>query len=536
MRIIRFITIVYFFVFCIGGQGAISAQDLTDEEILKLLEEQEIEMEPFMDAEKPKPIKSSWKEKEGEIVIDVLELKGMDILDVLKLISQKSGLNIVASNDVRGKITIYLKDVNVWDALKIILETNNLAYEKIGNLIKVIPDKDYEAIYGKKFNDKTQVKIIRLMYADVAEITPLLEDMKGSIGKLIFDKKSNTIVLMDSPGNLRDMENFIAAADKPVATKIFNLNYAKAEDLQKEIQGLLTEKTGSININTRTNKIVISDTPVKLEKISRVISAFDERHKEVLIQAKIIQVILSDQFEMGVDLQYLATTAGLHSLGADSDFSVLSSTDKYGKISVGTLSADDYIGFIEALNTIGTTNTLSSPHITALNNEEAKIMVGSTQPYVTTTTTTPASGPTVTAEEISFIDVGVKLFVTPTIASDGFITMKIRPEISAINSYLTTAENNTIPIVDTTESETTVMVKDGSTLIIAGLMKDENIKTVKKIPILGDIPLLKVLFRSKDDLVRKTETIVFLTPHIISGEADSYKVTEMPEFFKKKGH
>ncbi len=499
MKTIRFITVVLFFVFCIAGRGMISAQE-----------------DPF--------------------VIDALELKGMDILDVLKLISQKSGLNIVASNDVRGKITIYLKDVSVWDALKIILETNNLAYEKIGNLIKVIPEKDYEMIYGKRFSDKTQVRIIPLTYSNASELTILLENMRSSIGKIIFDEKSNTIVLIDGPSNLNNMEDFIKATDKPVSTKIFSLNYAKAEDLEKEIKGLLTERTGTVNINSRTNKIVISDTPVKLERIEEVISAFDERHKEVLIQAKIIQVILSDQFEMGVDLQYLATNAGSHSLGADFDFSVLSATDKYGQISVGTLASDDYEGFIEILNTIGTTNTLSSPHITALNNEEAKIMVGTTQPYVTTTTTTPASGPSTTAEAISFIDVGVKLFVTPTIGTDDFVTMRIRPEISAINTYLTTSENNEIPIVDTTESETTVMVKDGTTIIIAGLIKDENIETIKKVPILGDIPLLNLIFRSKDDLVRKTETIVFLTPHIISGEAESRLVTDMPEFFKKKGY
>jgi len=500
MKIIRFITVIMFFIFCIGARAVISSP------------------------EDPAPI------------IDALELKGMDILDVLKLISQKSGLNIVASNDVRGKVTIYLKEVNVWDALKIILETNNLAYEKMGNVIKVIPEKDYEMIYGKRFNDKTKVKIIPIVHANANELTLLLQDMRSSIGRIIFDEKSNTVVLIDTPENINDMENFITATDKPVITEIFELNYAKVEDLQKEIEGMLTERTGRVNINTRTNKIVISDTPVKLEMIKEVISAFDARHKEVLIQAKIVQVILSDQFQMGVDLQYLATNVGMHSLGVDSDFSVLSSTDKFGKISVGTLAADDYLGFIEFLDTIGTTNTLSSPHITALNNEEAKIMVGTTEPYVTTTTTTPSSGPTTTAETISFIDVGVKLFVTPTIGADDFITMIIRPEISAVNSYLTTAENNEIPIVDTTESETTVMVKDGNTIIIGGLMKDENIETIKKIPILGDIPLLNILFRSKDNLMRKTETIVFLTPHIITGESNSYKVTEMPDIFKNKGH
>ena len=179
---------------------------------------------------------------------------------------------------------------------------------------------------------------------------------------------------------------------------------------------------------------------------------------------------------------------------------------------------DIKLAFLEALETIGDTNTLSSPSIIAVNNQEAKILVGSTEPYVTTTTTTPASGPTTTAESVNFIDVGVKLYVTPTIHRDNFVTLNIKPEVSTVTSTITTSNNNTIPIVDTSEAETIVMVKSGVTIIIGGLIKEERIESINKVPLLGDVPLLGMAFRNDDLLVRKTETVIFLTPTIISGD------------------
>jgi general secretion pathway protein D len=171
------------------------------------------------------------------------------------------------------------------------------------------------------------------------------------------------------------------------------------------------------------------------------------------------------------------------------------------------------------------TNILSSPRITALNNEEAKILVGSTEPYVTTTTTTPATGAVTTAESVNFIDVGVKLFVTPVIHDDDYITMKIKPEVSSVTRFVTTGNKNTIPVVETSEAETTVMVKNGVTIVIGGLIKDEKIASVSKVPILGDIPLIGLAFKNTDEILRKTELVIFLTPQIISGDVHIEEVS-----------
>ena len=121
-------------------------------------------------------------------------------------------------------------------------------------------------------------------------------------------------------------------------------------------------------------------------------------------------------------------------------------------------------------------------------------------------------------ESVNFIDVGVKLYVTPPIHDDDYITMKIKPEVSSVTRFVTTGNNNTIPVVETSQAETTVMVKNGVTIVIGGLIKDEKIDSVNKIPILGDLPILGAAFRNKNQLLRKTELVIFLTPQIISGD------------------
>jgi general secretion pathway protein D len=201
-------------------------------------------------------------------------------------------------------------------------------------------------------------------------------------------------------------------------------------------------------------------------------------------------------------------------------FNVLASgyTGNQGALSIGTLASDDYTVLIEALDTVGKTNVLSNPRIAVVNNEEAKILVGSSQPYVTTQTTTPGSGPSTTAETVNFIEVGVKLFVTPTIHGDGYITMKIRPEVSSAANTLPTSSGNKIPIVETSQAETTVMAKDNATIVIGGLIKEQNSKTINKIPFLGDLPFVGLAFRNESKTKKKTEIVIFLTPKIITGD------------------
>lgn len=464
-----------------------------------------------------------------QTIIDVLELKDMEIADVLKLISKKSGLNIVAGRDIRGKITIYLKDVDVRDCLRIILESNDMAYAEEDGILKVMTAKDYELTYGRKFGEKTQIKIIQLKNANAADVLLLLTQMKSIIGKVIADDKSNTVVLMETPEKIAAMEMLVKEIDVPIKTKMFELSYSQAEDISKKITEALTKNVGSLKFDIRSNRIVVTDTPQKLEQIENMVRAFDTKHEEVLISAKIAQIVLKDQYKMGVNWE--AIVNNFHKMDLTSNFNILGTNEKRGNLSIGTLSKDDYTVLLEALDIVGVTNILASPHIIAINNQEAKILVGSTEPYVTTTTTTTATGPATTAESVNFIDVGVKLYVTPTIHKDGFITMKIKPEVSSVTDFLPTSQNNKIPIVETSQAETVVMVKDGVTIVIGGLIKDEKVETINKIPLLGDLPLLGFAFRNKDRQVKKTELVIFLTPEIMTGDvqADASALKAFPK-------
>ena len=189
-------------------------------------------------------------------------------------------------------------------------------------------------------------------------------------------------------------------------------------------------------------------------------------------------------------------------------------------------------GALNFLQTVGNTKILSSPRIVALNGQESKILVGTKQAYVTTTVLSPGGGATVTTtEQINFVDVGVKLFVTPVIGEDGFITLKVKPEVSSVDSTITTAEGNTVPIVRVSQAETSLVVKDGVTVIIGGLIEDSKVDTKSGIPILSQIPILGIPFRSQDTNNQKTELVIFLTPKIVDGEASS---PEAQDYLPKK--
>jgi len=450
------------------------------------------------------------------IMLNVLDLKNMDILDVLKLISQKSGLNIIAGQNVKGKVTVFLKDIEVREALRIIVESYGWSYVQNGDVMQVMTDKEYELKYGYRFGQPMETRIKQLFHVKPSDVAAVLNQMKSSSGKVIIDQNSGIFILTDEPEKLDAMDAIMQRLDVSVKSEVFALNYAKAQEISSKINGLLTPSVGTMKFDERSNRIIVTDTAAKIEEVQKVITAFDQKDREVLIEAKILQITLSDKFKLGVDWE--GVVADYHSLTFGSDFDLLSSSEKRGKLSIGTIAADKYTALVEALESVGETNILSAPRIMVVNNEEAKILVGSTEPYVTTTTTTPASGPTTVAESVNFIDVGVKLFVTPTIHEDDFITMKIKPEVSSVTSNLTTSNNNTIPIVETSEAETTVNVKNGVSIIIGGLIKEETINTTKKVPFLGSIPILGMAFRSTNNSKTKTEIMIFLTPRIVSGD------------------
>lgn len=122
-----------------------------------------------------------------------LDIKGMDIVDILKMLAQRSGMNLVVGKNVTGRVTIFLKDVSIWDAFEIILLANDLAYEKTGDIINIMTQRDYELVFGDRFKDKKQAKTIQLKYAKAADLSRALNQIKTNVGRVVVDEGSNTL-------------------------------------------------------------------------------------------------------------------------------------------------------------------------------------------------------------------------------------------------------------------------------------------------------------------------------------------------------
>jgi len=440
--------------------------------------------EPTLPSPPPPPTQTSASLENSIITSDessqkiTLELKGVDILDVLKVLSKKSGLNIVAGKNVRGQVTLFLQDVDVWEALQLVLETSELAYEKKGDIIKVITERDYETKYGRPYLDKKETEVITLQYAHATPVSEILNQIKSNVGKVIVEESTNSLIVMDTPEALIQMKKAIERIDVPMVTRVFSLKYANAEDLEAKLTELITANVGIIKVDKRTNKIIATDIPSKLDEIERIVKAFDEKPRQVLIEAKIIEVVLEDEFVLGIDWDAVFRKSGSYTYNSN-NFGGPDIPSTSGPLSGMTSSSlptftinsstDDFYAVVSALEGMGKTNTLSNPRVTVLNNEEASLAVATREPFVSQTVVQGDTTAT-TADNVEFVNVGVTLTVTPTITDDEHILMKIKPEVSSAGTPLTLysgtdSEGNAlarsvIPVVTSQEVETKVLVKN----------------------------------------------------------------------------
>jgi type II secretory pathway component GspD/PulD (secretin) len=477
-----------------------------------------------------------------------LDLRSIEISEALRFLATRAKLNMVISKAVSGRLFLVLNDVPIKDVLDIILLSSGLAYDKTGEIYQIMTDAEYKTKYGRNFSDARQVKIFHLQYAVPDNVFAAIEVFKSEIGRILVDKESGMVLVMETPENMAEIEKVINSLDKKRVIKSFFLQYAKVKEVEERLRPQLNDKgTGTVQADERTNQIIVQAYPERMVQIEELIKSLDKKTKEVLIVAKIIRVALLDTFDAEIQWEGLFKDINLlpgfqqgwmgsHENNALArtgnsfvdDFINIPPTTRPpegGKVFptsnmvVGQTGVDGgYEVLFKFLQTIGNSRVLSSPRITVTNNQEAKIHVGERQAYITSTTTTGSTGQNTVAESVTFVDVGIELSVTPTINDDGFITLKIKPSISSVKDTLVTASGNKIPIIDTSEAETTVMVKDQTSVVIAGLRKDEWTDTKSQVPYFAKLPIFGGLFKSGSNAKDRTEVIVLLTPHIVGGE------------------
>ncbi|MDD5746751.1 MAG: secretin N-terminal domain-containing protein [Candidatus Omnitrophica bacterium] len=444
--------------------------------------------------------------QEAEALRINLDVKNMSITDVLRLLAEQGQVNIVASRNVQGRVTAKLLDVTVDQALNAILDANNFTYKKENGIIKVYTQQD---VLQQEQTERLVSRVFLLNNIKATDMRQVLNSIKSSRGRVEVNTISNQVVVTDTEDAVIDMERAIKVLDRAITTRIYTLNYGTAKDIQTKLLEIIPKGEGDVFVDERTNTLVVRAMPETIQKIDQMITSWDRRSAQVLIEAKIMEVSLDKTQGLGVNWEYLSTTG---KNAVDATATLPANISNGGILKIGTLTADQYQVTIQALESSTNTNVLSNPRIVVVDNNEANILVGSSEPYLITYIDKETNTQT---EETKFIDVGVKLKVTPKISEDDFVTLKIHPEVSSARRV--TEVNNSLA-VDTTQADTTVVVKDGKTIVLGGLIKDTDTKVVTKVPILGSIPVLGLMFRGTAKTKTKKEIIVFITPHILKQE------------------
>jgi len=307
--------------------------------------------------------------------------------------------------------------------------------------------------------------------------------------------------------------NKAQAASRPTSTNqiytVFHLNYIDASELESTLENLLSDED-NVSVNKSTNSVIVGSSAQKIIKLKKIVKAMDVPPLQVQVEAKIIELKANNgdtanPSSLGMNwkvynknnsndfAQQLTTgilTSGATSLGL------------YAQILSGNTEA-----YLSGLEKVIGYDLVASPWITALNHKEAEILIGAKYGYLTLLTTT-----TGTLQQVNYLEVGTKLKFTPHISDDGYIRMTIYPSVS--EGQVT----NGLPQENTTETKNEVLVKDGQSIVIGGLMKDYTTQTEIGIPFLSSIPLLGTLFRRTELVAEKREIMVIITPHIVTPE------------------
>lgn len=458
-----------------------------------------------------------------------LDLRDINVVDVLKFLALEGSINIVTSKNVQGRSTLLLRDISIGDALEIIMVSNSLAYDIKGEIIYVMTEEEYFQLYGRNYNDKKKIQTRTLEYAKPSYVLTALQSIQSAIGKVIIDEETGKVIMIDTPEKLIEMNALLDTMEEKMETKVVNLQYANAKDLEAQLRSRLESKNvGNIMADVRSNQLVISAYPERMNEIVELIQSLDKKVKAVSVEARILQLTLNPTFDYGIDWGKAfskSSNEALRSLSFRNAFPISSAVSSdaaigsVGQIAFGDLTEDEFSFELKAMKEVLHTKVLANPRLMILNREEARINIGDKIPYVVTTTTGTGNNVSI-SEEIKFIDVGLLLVVRPVINDDGFITMAIRPEISSRTSNLTTPAGAVIPQVNTTFLETTVVIKDGVSMILGGLRRDDYTEDNKGIPHLMDVPVLGQLFQSRDESLQKTEIVIFLTPKITDGSTE----------------
>ncbi|HFA6318643.1 TPA: type IV pilus secretin PilQ [Neisseria gonorrhoeae] len=419
-----------------------------------------------------------------------LDFQDVEIRTILQILAKESGMNIVASDSVNGKMTLSLKDVP-WDqALDLVMQARNLDMRQQGNIVNIAPRDELLA------KDKAFLQAEK----DIADL--------GALYSQNFQLK------------YKNVEEFRSILRLDNADTTGNRN-------------TLVSGRGSVLIDPATNTLIVTDTRSVIEKFRKLIDELDVPAQQVMIEARIVEA--ADGFSRDLGVKFGATgrkklknEASAFGWGVNSGFGGGDKWEAQTKINLPVAAAANSISLVRAISSgalnlelsasesLSKTKTLANPRVLTQNRKEAKIESGYEIPF---TVTTASGGGNSTNTELKKAVLG--LTVTPNITPDGQIIMTVK--INKDSPAQCASGSNTILCISTKSLNTQAMVENGGTLIVGGIYEENNGNTLTKVPLLGDIPVIGNLFKTRGKKTDRRELLIFITPRIIDTAGNSLR-------------
>jgi type IV pilus assembly protein PilQ len=387
------------------------------------------------------------------------------------------------------RLTLYVKDADLTDIIRMIASQFNL---------NILATQDVKSVVTVRLNDVP----LRL------GLDALL---KAGLCNMVEDRQGIIVVKPEKKQMFGETE-----------VRVFELNYAEAIDVAKIIPKMLSS-IGNVDVgyrrvadaggSNRANTVVVTDIPEAVDRVGEFLASYDRPLPQVMIEAKFVETTVSANDNFGVQWNLsLAANTVAPNIGTENALPLIFNNIVFGKITLSGLNAA-----LDLLQTRGNSRVLANPSTLTLDNHTAIVSMGTDVP-VRELSSDPKTGLVLATWRTR--SVPIKLEVTPHVTSDGQVNMKVAPSVEAITGWVGSADDQR-PIVSRRSAEADISVGDGEVAVIGGLTRDEESKTVSKIPLLGDIPILGHLFKKTTINHTKSDLIIFIIPHVVPAEVGS---------------
>lgn len=445
-----------------------------------------------------------------------LDFRNMELSNVVALLAQKAGINVIAGTEVTGTVTANLRGIPLRRAMEMVLRMNGLGMVEEEGIYRIVPYE--EAVAARR-----ETEMVYLKNAQANDIKKTLSEVlppsDAPLVSISANAATNVLIISGAEKLVREMSTLARSLDVaepalPTVTEAIKLNYSAPPEVAAMVKGMLTPEVGQVALDERSRHIIVTDIPVVVEQIRDLITTVDLPVKQVSIETMIIDAVMADSSQTGVDwvaslLQRRNTRGEVVGSLQNLDFvSTLGVPQAASALAFGILTDDiDIRAIISAEVASNNAKLVANPMVTTVENRPARITIAQEIPYQELTQST--TGPPISSTE--FKEVGTILQVTPRVTHDQHIIVELDAKQSDTKGTSITG----IPPEDKRETQTTLRVKDSQTIYIGGLRRFDDENTVRKVPVLGDVPVMNFLFRRNTVIKENTELLIFMTCHIL---------------------